>query len=72
MEAKLSSKNQIVIPRQARTALQIEPGDKILVVVRGNVVILLPKVKKYSEAIRGIGKGVYPSGYLRKERKSWR
>ncbi len=72
MEAKLSSKNQIVIPRQARTALQIEPGDKILVVVRGNVVILLPKVKKYSKAIRGIGKGVYPSGYLRKERESWR
>ncbi len=72
MEAKLSSKNQIVIPRQARTALQIEPGDKILVVVRGNVVILLPKVKKYPETIRGIGKGLYPSGYLRKERESWR
>ena len=71
MEAKLSSKNQIVIPRQARTALQVGPGDKILVVVRGNVVILLQKPKNYAQAIKGICKGLYPSDYLRRERESW-
>ena len=30
-EATLSSKNQIVIPREAREALQLKPGDKLIV-----------------------------------------
>jgi AbrB family looped-hinge helix DNA binding protein len=38
-EATLSSKNQIVIPREAREALGVQPGDKLLVVVRGKTVI---------------------------------
>ena len=32
-EATLSAKNQIVIPREARKALGLKPGDKILVLV---------------------------------------
>ncbi len=70
-EAKLSSKNQIVIPREAREALRIKAGDTLLVAVRGDTVILLTKPKKYSEAVRGIGKGIYPAGYLQSERESW-
>jgi AbrB family looped-hinge helix DNA binding protein len=70
-EATLSSKNQIVIPREAREALQVKPGDKLLVVVKGNQVILLQKPKSYHEAIRGLGRGVYPKGYLERERRSW-
>jgi AbrB family looped-hinge helix DNA binding protein len=31
-EAKLSSKNQIVVPREAREALKLKAGDKLLVV----------------------------------------
>lgn len=45
-EAKLSSKNQIVIPREARNALGLKAGDRLLVVVRGDTVILLPKPSK--------------------------
>ena len=41
-EATLSSKNQIVVPREAREALGVSPGDKLLVVVRGQTVIILP------------------------------
>ena len=70
-EVKLSSKNQIVIPREARDALRLKAGDKLLVVVRGDAVILLPKPKKYSKAIAGIGNGLYPSNYLDVERKNW-
>ena len=69
-EAKLSSKNQIVIPREARKALGLKAGDRLLVVVRGETVILL-KPKKHSEAIRGIAKELYPPAYLREERESW-
>lgn len=43
VEAKLSSKNQIVIPREAREALKLKPGDKLLVLVRGGNVLVLQK-----------------------------
>ena len=40
-EATLSSKNQIVIPREASEALHVRPGDKILVGVErpGNAAV---------------------------------
>jgi AbrB family looped-hinge helix DNA binding protein len=70
-EATLSAKNQIVIPREAREALKLKPGAKLLVVVRGEKVIVLEKPRSYSDAIRGLGRGVYPRDYLQKERRSW-
>lgn len=70
-EATLSSKNQIVIPREAREALDLKPGDKLLVLVRGGNVLVLQKPKSYRAAIRGMAPGVYPKDYLRKERDSW-
>jgi len=69
-EATLSARNQIVIPREAREALQVKPGDK-LVVVRGERVIVLQKPKSHHAAIRGLARRVYPSAYLQKERRSW-
>jgi AbrB family looped-hinge helix DNA binding protein len=69
--AKLSAKNQIVIPREAREALGLKAGDLLLVVVRGERVIVLEKPSSHRKAIRGLGAGLYPAGYLAKERKSW-
>jgi len=60
-EATLSAKNQIVIPREARAALRLKPGDKLLVVVRGKRVLLLKKPKSYHAAIRGLARGT-PGG----------
>lgn len=70
-EATLSSKNQIVIPREAREALQIKPGDKVIIRALGNKVLVLEKPKSYHRATLGRG-GPYPKDYLRKERKSWK
>jgi AbrB family looped-hinge helix DNA binding protein len=70
-EATLSSKHQIVIPRQAREALRMKAGDKLVVVVRGEQVILLRKPLSPHAAIRGLAAGVYPDDYLAKERGSW-
>ena len=70
-EATLSSKNQIVIPREAREALCVKPGDKLAVVVRGARVIVLQKPKSPHAAIRGLARGVYSGPYLQKERQSW-
>ena len=70
-EATISTKNQIVIPREARKALQVKAGDKLLVVVRGERVIVLQKPKSHHAAIRGLARGVYSSTHLQKERRSW-
>jgi AbrB family looped-hinge helix DNA binding protein len=71
-EVKLSTKNQIVIARDVREALGVKAGDRLLVVPRGNTVILLRKPKKYSNAIAGMAKDLYGSAYLGEERESWR
>lgn len=70
-EATLSSKNQIVIPRAAREALRVKPGDKLAVVVRGERVIVLQKPRSPHAAIRGLARGVYGKSHLGKERQSW-
>jgi len=70
-EATLSSKNQVVIPREARKALGIKPGDKLLFVVLGERVVVMQKPKSFASALRGIGRGLYPDDYLQKERDSW-
>jgi AbrB family looped-hinge helix DNA binding protein len=60
-EATLSAKNQIVIPHEARAALRLKPGDKLLVVVGGERVLVLKKPKSYHVAIRGLARGA-PGG----------
>lgn len=67
----VSSKNQIVVPRDARQALDIRPGTKLEVVVRGDTVILFRRPKSYARALAGLAKGQYPTGYLEKERGTW-
>ncbi|HTW59762.1 MAG TPA: AbrB/MazE/SpoVT family DNA-binding domain-containing protein [Terriglobales bacterium] len=71
-EAKLSSKNQIVIPREAREALDLKPGDKLLITTVGGRIIVMERPKSYRAALAGIARGLYPKDYLRKERGSWR
>ena len=70
-EATLSSKNQVVIPGEARKALGVKPGDKLLFVVLGEQVVVMRKPESFATALRGIGRGLYGDEYLRKERDSW-
>ncbi len=70
-EVKLSSKNQVVIPREARDALHLQAGSRLKVVVRGDMVILLPVTGSYEAGIAGLGRGLYETNYLVAERKSW-
>lgn len=71
-EVKLSSKNQIVVPREAREALGAKPGSRLLLVVRDGSVTLMAKPKNYAKAIRGLSKNSYSKNYLDKERDSWK
>jgi AbrB family looped-hinge helix DNA binding protein len=43
VSVKLSSKHQIVVPREAREALGLRPGDRLLVTVRDAEVIELER-----------------------------
>lgn len=70
-EVKLSSKHQIVIPRDAREALGLKPGDRLLVVTLGGRVMLVRKPESHTEATAGLLEGTYPEGYLEAERDDW-
>jgi len=71
IEVTLSAKNQIVIPREAREALGLKPGDKVLVVVKSGKLLVLRRPKSYCAAIRGLARGSYREIYLRKACQSW-
>jgi AbrB family looped-hinge helix DNA binding protein len=71
-EATLSSKNQIVIPREAREALDLKPGDKLIISTVGGKIIILERPKSHRSALAGIARGLYPKDYLKKERNSWK
>jgi len=60
-----------VIPREAREVLAVRPGDKLLIVTRGDKEIVLEKPRSYRTAIRGLARGTYGRRYLEKERQSW-
>ena len=68
---KLSSKNQIVIPKEARQAMGVKSGDKLLVVVKDALMLIMSMPKRYAKIMQGLAKGAYPAGYLKRERRSW-
>lgn len=68
-EVTLSTKHQIVVPREAREALQLRPGAKLQVVVRGETVILMRKPKRAARTL--MGRARHPARYLEKERGAW-
>ena len=70
-EVTVSSGYRIVIPKKAREALRLKPGDMVLVAVRMGRVFILKRPDSYHAAIRGLARSLCPPRYLRKERRSW-
>ena len=72
----VSSKNQIVIPREAREMLHIGPGEKLLVLCKEDRILLIPKPADYVKRMAGLHKevweGVEAEEYLAAERESWK
>jgi AbrB family looped-hinge helix DNA binding protein len=68
---KMSSKNQIVLPREAREAMHLTGRDELLVVVKGDIAVIMPKPESHRKALAGAGRSIYGEAYLEKERKSW-
>lgn len=53
---KLSSKNQVVIPKETRLAMGVKGGDELLIVVKDDLTLVMPKPKRYARTLRGLPK----------------
>jgi AbrB family looped-hinge helix DNA binding protein len=62
---KVSSKYQVVIPKEVRSRANVKPGQKFQVVTKGGVITLVPD-KPLSE-MRGFLRGIPTTGFREKK-----
>ena len=71
-----SSKTQIVVPREARERLNIGPGQELLVLIKEDRVVLIPRPKSFVKRMSGLHQDIWKSlgaaNYLMDERDAWR
>jgi len=71
----MSSKGQVVIPREARTAIRLGQGDDLVVEVRDGSIVLRKAPRSWTEWGYGLGsriwRGIDTTAYLRRERAAW-
>lgn len=66
VSVKISSKNQIVVPKEAREALELEPGERLLVRVREDSVIEMErKPRDLPEELDGLFSDLHGDGLWR-------
>ncbi|MBL4903339.1 AbrB/MazE/SpoVT family DNA-binding domain-containing protein [Desulfocapsa sp. AH-315-G09] len=68
MQATISSKFQIVIPKPIREHLQLKPKQKLTIIDKDKMVILIPQSSL--EDLRGIAAGVRIDNYRDKTDRS--
>jgi len=76
LTAKLSSRCQMVLPKEVRRVLGVGPGDVVFLIIEGDTVRMLPKPKDYVEYMYGLGKEVWEKlgggeRFHREEQESW-
>jgi AbrB family looped-hinge helix DNA binding protein len=65
MQTTISSKFQVVIPKQAREHLKLQPKQKLTVIEKDGMLIMLPQ--QPLKALRGIAAGANVKGYRNKK-----
>jgi AbrB family looped-hinge helix DNA binding protein len=61
----LSTKYQLVIPREVRERLDLEPGAKLTVIEKGGILYLVPE-RSLAE-LRGVARGTRRKGFREKK-----
>jgi AbrB family looped-hinge helix DNA binding protein len=61
----LSSKCQLVIPRDVRERLDLEPGAKLTIIEKGGIIFLVPE--RPLEELRGVARGTKRKGLREKK-----
>ena len=71
--AQVSTKYQVVIPKEVRERLNIHPRDTLLFLIDGDTVILRPKPQSFTETLRGLHSHLWTDSeaWLEQERASW-
>jgi len=65
MQTTISSKFQVVIPKQAREHLKLQPNQKLTVIEKDGMLIMLPQ--QPLQALRGIAAGADLTDYRDKK-----
>jgi AbrB family looped-hinge helix DNA binding protein len=75
ISVKVSSRYQIAVPQAARKQLNIQRGDRLLVDIQDNMIVLIPTPTDYTAKLAGLHKEVWQDinadDYLRGERDAW-
>jgi len=75
LSVTMSSKNQIVVPSEAREKLHLNAGAQLLVLCKDDRIVLIPKPDDFVERLKGLHGGMWQgtdvSEYIRTERESW-
>lgn len=73
---KVSSKYQIVVPREVREKLNLKVGDKLIIKANNEKIVIYPQPKSYAKYALGLGKEIWQdieaTEYVRKERETWK
>jgi AbrB family looped-hinge helix DNA binding protein len=65
VSVKMSSKNQIVVPKMAREALGLEPGDRLVVTLRdGDLIEMQKQAPDLEDRLAGSLRTLAPDGAL--------
>ncbi len=65
MQTTISSKFQVVIPKPVREHLNLKPKQKLTVIEKDRMLVLIPQVTL--DELRGIAKGAKTDDYRDKE-----
>ena len=72
----LSTRGQLVIPKEARDKMGLQPGDKLTYDVTPDKITFRKTPKSYTEYMRGLHKEVWQDEdseeYLKRERQIWK
>ncbi len=75
LTVKVSSKNQIAVPAEARQKLDLKPGDQLLVDIQDGMIILIPRPRGLARHLAGLYKEVWRSidakAHIDSERDAW-
>lgn len=69
--AKVSARYRVVIPKEVRELLHIQPEGTILFLIEGERVYLCPRPQSFTETLRGLHRHVWaddPVAWLERER----
>jgi AbrB family looped-hinge helix DNA binding protein len=76
ISVKVSSRYQIAVPPTARRQLKIQRGDRLLVDIQDNMIVLIPAPQDYAAQLAGLHREIWQSvdiqAYLSEERDAWK